>query len=117
MTTRINQYAAILPLCSPALIINPLTVLALVPLVACRAAAGGLVAHVDGALAVIEAVVLACLPVTGGPSEAFGASAGGSTWEAGRRREGDGQSTQLLKDSPQIQVASHINSEIAFCCE
>lgn len=45
-----------------------------------RAAAGWLVAHVDGALAVVEAVVLACLPVTVGPSEAFGASAGGRTW-------------------------------------
>lgn len=44
-----------------------------------RAAAGWLVAHVDGALAVVEAVVLARLPVTVGPSEAFGTSAGGST--------------------------------------
>lgn len=58
---------------------SELTVLALVPLVAWRAAAGRLVAHVDGALAVVEAVVLARLPVAVGPREAFGASAGGSS--------------------------------------
>lgn len=66
---------------------SKLTVLALVPLVACCAAAGWLVAHVDRALAAVEAVVLACLSVTGGPSEAFGASAGGSTWEGGEMEE------------------------------
>lgn len=58
----------------------PLTVLALVSLVLRRAAAGRLVARVDGAVAPVHAVVLAGLAVTVRPREAFGASAGRSTW-------------------------------------
>lgn len=61
-----------------------------------RAAAGGLIARVDGAVAVVEAVVLAGVPVAVGPREALGASAGGSAWEGSRGgEEGDSQSPAL----------------------
>lgn len=58
-----------------------LTVLALVSLVLRRAAAGRLVAHVDRAVASVQTVVLASVAFTGGPCEAFWASAGWNTWE------------------------------------
>lgn len=53
-----------------------LTVLALVPLVLGGAAAGRLVAHVDGATASVQAVVLTRLPAAGGTREALRTSTG-----------------------------------------
>lgn len=58
-----------------------LTVLALVSLELRRAATGRLVAHGDRAVASIQTVVLASVEGASGPCEAFGASAGWSTWD------------------------------------
>lgn len=57
----------------------PLTVLALVSLVLIWAATGGLVAHVDRAVASVQAVVLTSVAVTVVPCEALWTSAGWST--------------------------------------
>ena len=50
------------------------------------AAAGGLVAHVDGAVPPVGAVVLAGLQVAVGPREALQAPAGGVPWERKKQR-------------------------------
>ena len=57
----------------------PLTVLALVSLVLIWAATGRLVAHVDRAVASVQAVILTSVAVTVGPCEALRTSAGWST--------------------------------------
>lgn len=62
----------------------PLTVLALVSLVLWRAAAGRLVAHVDRAVASVQAVVLTSVAVTVGPCKALWTSAGWGTWDTGK---------------------------------
>ena len=51
------------------------------------AAAGGLVAHVDGAVPPVGAVVLAGLQVAVGPREALQAPAGGVPWERRKQSE------------------------------
>lgn len=63
------------------MIVLPLTVLALVSLVLRRAAAGWLVAHIDGAVASVQAVVLTRVAVTVRPCEALWTSAGWGTWD------------------------------------
>ena len=68
--------------------VGPLTVLALVPVVVRWAAAGGLVAHVDGAGPPVGAVVLAGLQVAVGAREALQASAGRVPWERERHSRG-----------------------------
>lgn len=59
-----------------------LTVLALVPLVLRGAAARRLVAHVDGATASVQTVVLTGLPAAGGTREALRTSTGWYPWNS-----------------------------------